>query len=261
MFNPKQAWDTVNRALQVEDSLTVGSVTAGPLIIVIVLVSILEGFLARIWTGPLTYLGIRDYFVAPGSMTVLTLLALYAVGRMSKSEWFIRTVGRLIARLPLVGGWYKRAVWLIYTKRGFLKPVWVFRYGTVECAAGNAEKVLLGGRRRGFFLREVEDSNPDLPPLFRRMIEVLIIPSQLVGGEPELFPFPLVAVQVKPGISEFTEATVTQGLSGYPVMETLNWDKARELIKFAPLPEKDCKLLEGLGIIVPKQLGQFVKPD
>ena len=261
----KNAWAKINAFIQLEDSLLVGGIAGLPVVIALVLFVFIDGFLLKLWGGIFGISGTEKYFFLPGSAFALTLLIFYFGGRIGKTEWFLKSLGRIVAKIPFLGSGYKKAILIMYTRKGFLKPVWVYRSGLLrfdrEGPKGKVVETLRGTARRGYFLREVLDRNPNLPEALRLTCEVLVPPSQMVGGEPERFPFQLTFIQLDPGMGAFTAATFTQGLDGYTEMESLEWTFARKKLEFETLPEKDRKLLLGLGIIVPKQVGQAVNSE
>lgn len=243
--------------LQPIDSLILGALFILPIGILIWLAGMIDKSVAAWWRNVFNLSGTEEYFFVPGTALFLTIACIYGIGRVGKTRWFMKSLGKILARIWVLGDLYKKAVWLMYTRRGFLKPVWVYRNGLLEFdrpgPEGKVVRIFLGQRRRAFFLREVYDDNPKLPKALGLTCELLITPSQLVGGEAETFPFQLVATQEKPGLGAFSGATLTQGLSGYTHMSTLFWNEARKVMKFKELPEKDRELLKGLGIIIENQ--------
>lgn len=244
------------RVLQVDDALTVGGFIVLPVGIALALIFFIDSFLAKLWGGAFDRSGTEQYFFVPGTALALTIFLVYLGGRIGKSHWFMASFGRLVVRSWVVGGWYKQAIRLMYARKGFLQPVWVYKTGLLEFDdAGNVIRALRGARRRAYFLREVYDDNPELPPALSLTCELLIPPSQVFGGEPEKFPFQLVDTQLDPGFGQFTQAIWTQGLAGYVRQSTLGWAKARTRITLPVLPEKDRKLLDGLGIKIDQEIG------
>lgn len=246
---------SLERALKIKSSVAVGGIFWVPLGIIVVVFFILDSFFAKFFKGFLEHTPLNSYFSFAGFSTIFLVFLLYFSGLAGTRHWFMQTFGRIIVFVPFLGASYKRALHFHYMKKGFLRPVLVFRNGSLRLDRNDKDGIvldyILGNQRRGFYLREVTNANPDVPEVFRTMCEVVLPPSQVVGGEPEFFPFPLVCVQVEPDVASFSKAIITQGLEGYEHMRTISWDEARTKDVFKELPEKDRRILERLSIILP----------